>query len=102
MSRTAILVGREVLPVYDMLIWAEQFENVSARRVGQDQVDSASVSTVFLGLDHSFGLGGPPQWFETMIFGGDHDGWQDRYATWDEAKAGHEHVVAALREGREP
>jgi hypothetical protein len=46
------------------------------------------VSTVFLGLDHSFGEG-PPQLFETMIFGGEHDEYQERYSTWDEAEAGH-------------
>lgn len=46
------------------------------------------VSTVFLGLDHSFN-GGQPILFETMIFGGDEDGYQDRYYTWDEAVIGH-------------
>ena len=51
------------------------------------------VSTVFLGLDHAFD-GGTPLLFETMIFGGEHDEYQERYATWDEAEAGH--LVAGM------
>jgi hypothetical protein len=46
------------------------------------------VSTVFLGMDHS--LGGSPILFETMIFGGEEDGFQMRYRTWEEAVRGHE------------
>lgn len=62
---------------------------------------AADVSTVFLSVDHQWGEG-PPVLFETMIFGGPHADWTDRYSTWDEAVAGHERVVAALTEGREP
>ena len=46
------------------------------------------VSTVFLGMDHSWG-NGPPLIFETMIFGGKHDMDQERYSTYSEAKRGH-------------
>ena len=46
------------------------------------------VSTVFLGMDHSFD-GGTPVLFETMIFGGEYDQFQERYCTWDEAEEGH-------------
>lgn len=49
------------------------------------------VSTVFLGLDHN--LYGPPHLFETMIFGGEHDGYQERYSTWAEAETGHARTV---------
>ena len=48
------------------------------------------VSTVFLGLDHSYNPDGPPILFETMIFGGPHNEYQERYSTWDEAIEGHE------------
>lgn len=50
--------------------------------------DGVNVSTVFLTIDHAFG-NEPPILFESMIFGGEHDGDQDRYHTWDEAVAGH-------------
>lgn len=84
----------------DLQTWARYFEEMR-RVVGQTDVAGAHVSTVFLGIDHSFGRG-PGLWFETMIFrDGDEDGvW--RYTTWEQAEAGHERVVAALREGREP
>ena len=54
------------------------------------------VSTVFLVLDHSFGEG-PPLVFETMIFGGELDQYQERYSTYQQAEAGH---LKACREAR--
>jgi hypothetical protein len=45
------------------------------------------VSTMFIGIGVRF---------ETMIFGPDHGGRSWRWATWDEALAGHQEVVAAL------
>lgn len=59
------------------------------------------VSTVFLGQDESgFGVG-PPLLFETMVFDerGRVRGGAIRYATWDDAEAGHKRIVAALRAG---
>lgn len=57
-------------------------------------------ATVFLGLDYGYVYGGPPILFETMIFFPGHpdlDQWQDRYATEDEARAGHEVAVALVQ-----
>lgn len=71
------------------------------RQVGRTQVGDASVSTVHLVIDHSFGQG-PPLIYETMIFGGEHDEFQTRYSTRSEAEAGHAAIVKALEEGREP
>lgn len=92
------LVGREVVPTNDVL---EAFgPDRSDRRVARDELAAGSVSTVFLGIDH--GWGGSHLWFETMIFGGPHDQWQDRYETYDQAEAGHKRVVAALKAGESP
>jgi hypothetical protein len=71
------------------------------RIVSKTKVGEAEVSTVHLVLDHGFGEG-PPIIFETMIFGGPYDQWQDRYSTEAAAIAGHDQVVAALRQGRAP
>lgn len=77
----------------DLMTWARSMEG-KKRHVALDSLSGGiRVSTVFLGLDHSFGQG-PPLLFETMIFGGPHDQYQERYATWDEAAAGHEKAVA--------
>jgi hypothetical protein len=57
-----------------------------------------TVSTVFLGIDHSFGDGQPVLW-ETMVFGlddDDHDDHQYRFTSRDEAVAVHERIVADL------
>lgn len=60
-----------------------------------DLGDGREVSTVFLGLDHSFNWDNPNQLpivFETMIFP-DAD-LAGRYAWWDDAVTGHWQVVA--------
>ena len=71
-----------------------------SRRVGWTEfhtpAGSVEVSTVFLGIDHSFGHG-PPVLFETMVFGGPRNDEQWRYCTWDEAAAGHAAVVEGLK-----
>lgn len=82
-----ILVGKEPKQVDDIMEWAKSFEG-SDRTVEKTTIGDVDISTVFLGLDHSFG-GGEPLLFETMIFGGDDDGYQERYSTWDEAVKGH-------------
>jgi len=56
-----------------------------------------TVSTVFLGLDHSFEPDGPPVLWETMVFGGPEGDFQCRYATAVEARAGHAAKVAELK-----
>lgn len=87
-----ILVGHE--PVYepDLVKWAMWFETAD-RQVRLTVTEFHSISTVFLGIDHSF-QSGPPVLFETMVFGDDGedvDTW--RYHTWTEAEAGHELLV---------
>ena len=97
MNGRYVLEGRTPKPVEDLLEWARAFETVD-RCVAKQFVGNARISTVFLGLDHNFGEG-PPVLFETMIFNGPHDGYQDRYSTWEEAEVGHSKAVA-LVEGR--
>ena len=65
--------------------------------IEKTHVGDAEVSTVFLKLEHGGGM-----WFETMIFGGSHDEFCERYATRAEAEAGHAAIVTALTEGRDP
>jgi hypothetical protein len=69
-------------------------ENISLFR---DKIGEASISTVFLSLDHGvsrfFGGEGLPVLFETMIFGGEHGDYQERYSTYDEAEEGHRKAV---------
>ncbi len=80
----------------DLMEWARWFESsVSERIVGNTVLpDGTCISTVFLGLDHRFGLVMQPLLFETMIFGGEQDQDQGRCCTWDEAVVMHEEYVA--------
>src|SRR3972149_6027051 len=84
------LEGHKPKPV-SLEQWGQLFseENLHKRVVGKTSVGEVEVSTVFLGVDHNFSNTGPPILFETMIFGGKHDQYQERYATWEEAEAMH-------------
>jgi hypothetical protein len=62
--------------------------------------DDVSVSTVFLGIDHSLSNIGPPILFETLVFGGKYDDDRCRYSTWDQAAAGHRAMVAKIRQAK--
>lgn len=99
--------GKTPVPAGDLIEWAKAYENRKKGACGPSpgaswaQVDRTQVSggvyvsTVFLGLDHRFTNmeHGAPIVFETMIFGGVHDEWQDRCCTWDEAEALHAKAV---------
>ena len=86
------LDGQKPVECPDLMKWGTWMETAE-RRVAKTVIsDEVNVSTVFLGLDHSFGEGSPLL-FETMIFGGEHDQYQDRYETWEQAEAGHEKAV---------
>lgn len=93
------LVDRVAVPC-SLREWATLFE--SSRQVALDVVtrpdsDPVNVSTVFLGLDHSYWSGGPPILFETMAFGGPLDEHQVRYATYGEAVRGHAELLAEVK-----
>lgn len=74
------------------------------RRVADDVVGDYWISTVFLVIDHAWSEGDPPILFETMIFpkGTFDDLYCVRYATWEEAVAGHQRTVADVVAGRLP
>lgn len=102
MTDKYILDGKKAVPCEDLMEWGGWFETAD-RHVAQDMVGDVRVSTVFLGLDHSFGRllheDAPPLLFETMIFGGDHDQYQDRCSTWEQAEAMHAEALALVRKG---
>lgn len=86
-----ILNGHEPVEEPDLMKWATWYEASQkdrSRVVGNTELPAGTVSTVFLGLDHSFGHG-PRQLFETAI--ASDEGWEvvDRYPSWDEAEEGH-------------
>ena len=79
------------------LKWGRWFATHN-RSVSQTQATpSIRVSTVFLGVDHSWWTEGPPRLWETMIFGGEHDQYQDRYSSLADALEGHHRAVRLAR-----
>jgi len=97
----------------DLMKWATWFEasqttgdlEHSLRRVAVSQIGEWQISTVFLALDHNFGMGPntPPVLWETMVFGPEPwDNWQDRYTSRAAAEAGHQAVLDAIVSGRSP
>ena len=93
--------GGNPLPTSSITDWAKWFES-SDRFVATTHVGEARVSTVFLGMDHSFVGGGEPILWETMIFGGKQDGYQERYSSKLDALRGHNHAVKLAREAASP
>jgi hypothetical protein len=94
-----ILKDKVPVQVHDMEEWMDAFRLHDSRIVAKtDLPDDIQVSTVFLGMDHSFGDDGPPILFETMIFGGALDGYQERYSTWEEAEEGHRLALELIHE----
>jgi hypothetical protein len=71
--------------------WLE--EGSDRRTVKRDEIGDILVSTVFLGLDHSWTPGGKPVLWETMIFGGEHDQYQERYTSHKDALEGHKKAL---------
>lgn len=105
------LVGREVVALKGVPGVGEGFD--SDRHVRVSITAASSISTVFLCLDHNFFGEGPPLLFETMVFERSitglkddeplrdvgHDfGVMDRYATYDEAEAGHQKILDRILE----
>lgn len=90
--------GKTPEPCEDLLTWGRWMDKAD-RHVALDYnvgPQKLTVSTVFLGLDHSFSMRSGPILFETMVFHPDTGGREyycDRYSTWEEAEAGHREVI---------
>jgi hypothetical protein len=94
-------------PVRDVLEWACWFETAE-RHVALTEFAWGRVSTVFLGIDHSFVLNAMadplhyrPVLWETMVFGGKLDSEMARYRSRAEALQGHAEMVARCQEAEE-
>lgn len=131
-----ILIDRQTMIPADTMTWAFWMERERPKPVGEslwrvahtNLVGGIYVSTVFLGLDHSWSESGPPIVFETMAFLPITRAYQDkwarlgkgkkltriirrgqrglneviqlRYGTWAQAEAGHAEAVRVTRRYR--
>jgi len=108
MSHLFILKNKKVIGIDDVLVWGKWFEDIKNRRILETTIGKYWISTVFLGLDHNFGLG-EPLYFETMVFNTKNktkckigkteiesvreDLDMERYSTYKEAEEGHKKLV---------
>lgn len=101
----AVLEGREVRVIdhHDPAEVARWVEQLLVPRVIKERAwgslakgEEVSVSTVFLGMNVASIGGREPLWFETMVFGGGHDGWQQRHRNYEEAEKGHDSAVSMV------
>jgi hypothetical protein len=102
MDGTYILIGHTPVKEDDIFIWGHWMQTAN-RVVKGDTIQGVHVSTVFLGLDHGYSWlpGAKPLLFETMIFEGDLDQFQQRYSTWEEAEKGHAEAVQMVLRNKE-
>jgi hypothetical protein len=93
---------RRPIAVSDMTEWGEWMHaHDHERSLAEDWIGDVRVSTIFLGIacwPTELRPDTPILW-ETMIFGGTYDRDQFRYASHDEAIAGHAVAVALVRGG---
>lgn len=89
------LNGREIELVGGMKEMIEASLPITTR-LFSTEIGQSRISTVFLSMDHGLaGLigDGSPVLFETMVFGGEYDDYQERYHTYDQAEEGHKRIV---------
>lgn len=83
--------------------WAMAFEGtgdrIVATKVLGERPKQTIISTVWVGIDRSFSANphAKPLIFETMIFGGPLDGEQIYYSSEEQARKGHDDIVAVHR-----
>ncbi len=75
-------------------LWSTWFQD-NHRTICHDKIKGVRISTIFMGLDHNFGKG-KPLLFETMVFGGKRDQYQERYTTKKQAIKGHDKILNEL------
>lgn len=93
------LVDGVVVPAKDVLDWTTWFQGANRIVAHDEGPEGAIVSTVFVGVPMF--LWDPnrprPLLFETRVSGG--EGYIDRYASWNEAVAGHAAILARVLSG---
>ena len=98
-----ILYGHTPIPLYaapyeiELIAWGK-WRNKADTLVARTLIGEVDIITYFIGIPLA-NTSGAPLLFESTVFGGRFDGMQDRYATWDEAEAGHAKLVAKVKGG---
>jgi hypothetical protein len=100
-----ILKDGKPVPERDLHALGVFIVDYEARNVGHTILSSLDgteirISTDFMCVNARFGGGDPPLLWETIVFwpgNKEWDGWQEHYASMDDARAGHETTVALVK-----
>ena len=86
--------------ITDLMEWGKWMSKAN-RPVADEMVGDSRVSTVFLGLDHAWG-DSPPLVWETLVFGGEHDGEMERCGgSRKNAEEMHKRMVEGVKEAHD-
>ena len=78
--------------IIEAATWLDK--NPERKAVKQEHINDVRISTVFLTLDHAWPKDDiTPVLWETMIFGGEHDQYMDRYTSYEDALEGHQKAL---------
>lgn len=98
------LEGRKIVP--SSIHGVKDMWNSKNKTIAQTKIGDLVASTVFLIVNHNYHEEDNPVLFETMVFGTNPDGTTDfsdiyceRYATYDEAIAGHIKTIIKINTG---
>jgi len=99
MGRYFILRGGEVIEEPDYQKWSAWFDSAfkEIELIAESRLGSSTISTRFLALDMTLSPDSPPQVFETRVKGGWLDNQWERFASLEEATAGHESWIRRVR-----
>lgn len=89
---TYILINKIIVPCPDIDKWIKWIRDIDNKRVAFTVFNDVEISTIFLGMNHSVDEN-IPILFETLVFGGQADGYCKRYTNWVEAELGHWETV---------
>lgn len=96
------LIDKKVVECSNALEWGKWFENFDNRAIADDYVGEwhespCCVSTAFIGIDLNYGFG-ELHLFETMVFGGKLQDYQQRCSTYEEAIKQHNRVLRLVKD----
>lgn len=95
-----VLDGKKVVPCKRAGDWSKLIQDGQARQVAVTHIGrGCNVSTMFFGMQaFENDDKGNPLVFETMIFGGENDGYCDKHGTWEDAELGHIEAIKVAME----
>lgn len=91
--------NKKPIPATLQEVMIKRENDLDLRQVGYAEIDGVRISTIFLGLDHGWSdePDHQPVLWETMVFGGYYDDYQERYTSHQDAIEGHQKMLSKIR-----